>query len=123
MTDLVTASISTVVPTPAANSAVGYIQLQCPSCGKGPCRTSSTSEPRCSSCGYVFLETRGVYNALAPDREVKFRQFVHDYESVRAKEGRGSDRSDYYLVLPFKDLTGRNAWQWSIRARTFRFLE
>jgi len=71
----------------------------------------------------VFLETRGVYNALAPDREVKFRQFVHDYESVRAKEGRGSDRSDYYLALPFKDLTGRNAWQWSIRARTFRFLE
>jgi SAM-dependent methyltransferase len=71
----------------------------------------------------VFVETHGVYNALPPSKEVTFRQFVQDYESVRAKEGRGSDRSDYYLALPFQDLTGRNAWQWSIRARTFRFLE
>jgi len=42
---------------------------------------------------------------------------------VRAKEGRGSDRPDYYLALPFEDLTDCNVWQWSIRARTFRFME
>jgi SAM-dependent methyltransferase len=42
---------------------------------------------------------------------------------VRAKEGRGSSSADYYLALPFKDLTGRNSWQWHIRARTFRFME
>jgi len=42
---------------------------------------------------------------------------------VRAKEGRGSSGADYYLALPFKDLTGRNVWQWHIRARTFAFME
>lgn len=75
------------------------------------------------ACGFVFSETDGIYNALPPEREATFRQFVHDYESVRAKEGRGSSCADYYLALPFKDLTGRNSWQWQIRARTFRFME
>jgi SAM-dependent methyltransferase len=75
------------------------------------------------ACGFVFSETDGIYNALPPAREATFRQFVHDYESVRAKEGRGSSSADYYLALPFKDLTGRNSWQWHIRARTFRFME
>ena len=52
-----------------------------------------------------------------------FQQFVRDYETVRAKEGRGSACAEYYLALPFEDLTGRNVWQWQIRARTFRFME
>ena len=57
----------------------------------------------------MFSEFEGIYNALPPDRESTFRQFVHDYESVRAKEGRGSSRAEYYLALPFKDLTSRSA--------------
>jgi SAM-dependent methyltransferase len=75
------------------------------------------------ACGFVFSEFGGIYNALPPDREATFRQFVRDYESVRAKEGRGSSCADYYRALPFKDITGRNSWQWHIRARTFRFME
>jgi SAM-dependent methyltransferase len=71
----------------------------------------------------VFSEFGGICSALPPSREATFRQFVRDYESVRAKEGRGSTCADYYLALPFEDLTGRNAWQWHIRARTFRFME
>jgi SAM-dependent methyltransferase len=71
----------------------------------------------------VFSELDGIYNALPPDRESIFRQFVRDYESVRAEEGRGSSCADYYLALPFKDVTGCNVWQWGIRARTFRFME
>jgi len=120
MSDVVMSSIAAVPPFSQAN---WLLALQCPNCRRGPCRTFSTSEPSCLSCGFVFSEFRGVYNALPQPREETFRQFVHDYESVRAKEGRGSDRSDYYLALPFKDLTGRNVWQWGIRARTFRFIE
>jgi SAM-dependent methyltransferase len=71
----------------------------------------------------VFSEVNGICSALPPCRESIFRQFVQDYESVRAKEGRGSSCADYYLALPFQDLTGRNVWQWHIRARTFRFME
>jgi SAM-dependent methyltransferase len=99
------------------------IQLRCPACGQGPCLPSSLSEPSCLACGYVFLEVDGICNALPPGREPIFQQFVQDYEFVRAKEGRGSGCADYYLALPFEDLTGRNVWQWRIRARTFRFME
>ncbi len=48
------------------------------------------------------------------------RQFLADYSRIRAAEGRGSDDSAYYRALPYADLTGRNAEQWRIRARTFR---
>ena len=48
------------------------------------------------------------------------RQFLEDYGRIRSAEGRGSDESGYYRALPFADITGRNADQWRIRARTFR---
>ena len=108
---------------PVDRALASQTQLRCPACHHGPCGWHSSSEPRCSACGYVFAEFNGIYNALPPDRESTFQQFVRDYESVRANEGRGSSSADYYLALPFKDLTGRNAWQWRIRARTFRFME
>jgi SAM-dependent methyltransferase len=124
MRDLVTSSASTlsgIDPVDHVSPAVG--QLRCPACHQGPCMSASLSEPSCLACGYVFSEFDGIYNALLPDRESTFRQFVHDYESVRAQEGRGSASDNYYLALPFKDLTGRNVWQWRIRARTFSFME
>ncbi len=124
MRDLVTSSTPTLPRTaPADHAPTSGVQLRCPACHQRPCRPSSLSEPSCLACGYVFSESEGIYNALSPERESSFRQFVHDYESVRAKEGRGSSCADYYLALPFKDLTGRNVWQWHIRARTFRFME
>src|SRR5260370_23397346 len=107
----------------AARAPTAVVQLQCPACRQGPCRLFPPAEPSCLACGYVFSQLHGIYNALPQDRELTFRQFVHEYESVRTKEGRGSDRADYYLALPFRDVTGRNAWQWSIRARTFRFMQ
>jgi SAM-dependent methyltransferase len=120
----VTSSTPTLSPIDSADhSPASLVQLQCPACHQGQCRLSLPSEPTCPACGYVFSEFDGIYNALPPDRESTFRQFVQDYESVRAKEGRGSTCADYYLALPFEDLSGRNVWQWHIRARTFRFIE
>lgn len=49
------------------------------------------------------------------------RQFLEDYAKIRAAEGRGSSTSDYYRALPYEDLTGRNAAQWRMRARTFEY--
>lgn len=49
------------------------------------------------------------------------RRFVSDYSRIRAAEGRGSDQPDYYRALPYADLTGRNAEQWRIRARSFDY--
>ncbi|HSP66942.1 MAG TPA: class I SAM-dependent methyltransferase [Bryobacteraceae bacterium] len=49
------------------------------------------------------------------------RQFLDDYGRIRSAEGRGSDQSAYYRALPFADVSGKNADQWRIRARTFQY--
>ncbi len=77
---------------------------------------------KCPSCGFVMEDREGIWSALAPAGEQKFRQFTAEYQGVRLQEGRGSAASDYYLALPFRDLTGRNVWQWNIRGRSYTFL-
>jgi SAM-dependent methyltransferase len=51
------------------------------------------------------------------------RQFLDDYIKIRHAEGRGSKDSDYYLALPFRDISGKLQDQWTIRAASFRYLE
>ncbi len=77
----------------------------------------------CPQCQLCLVHDRGIWVALAPERLLYYDRFLKDYQIVRSEEGRGSDSADYYLALPFKDLTGRNQAQWSIRARTFRCFE
>jgi ubiquinone/menaquinone biosynthesis C-methylase UbiE len=50
-------------------------------------------------------------------------RFLEDYARIRHAEGRGSDDPAYYRALPYSDLSGRNSWQWAIRARTYRHFE
>jgi SAM-dependent methyltransferase len=50
-------------------------------------------------------------------------KFLRDYLRIRQAEGRGSDRAEYYLALPYQDLSGRHADQWAIRGRTYRYFE
>lgn len=56
------------------------------------------------------------------DREMRQR-FLGDYSHIRHAEGRGSDDPEYFRALPYRDLTGRNSRQWSIRARTWQHFE
>lgn len=101
-------------------------RLSCPVCGL-PENSSSFSNREhsliCDACGFQMQGVQGVWKALAPARESRFRQFISDYERVRAQEGRGSLSCHYYLSLPFRDTTGRNSWQWKIRGRSYRHLE
>ena len=64
----------------------------------------------------------GIVNALPPDRAAHFARFIRDYEHIRAAEGRWSQKDDFYLSLPYKDISGRNSKQWKIRARSFDYL-
>jgi len=110
-------------PAPAQESR-SFLRLQCPACRRDFPQDLFSSAPRlCSGCGFTISEEQGILRALEPDREFYFQQFVHQYETVRAKEGRGSSSEEYYLALPFRDLTGKNSWQWKIRSRTFRYIE
>jgi len=51
------------------------------------------------------------------------RQFLDDYIKIRHAEGRGSQDREYYLALPFRDITGRLQDQWAIRAKSFQYFE
>jgi SAM-dependent methyltransferase len=77
----------------------------------------------CPSCNTTTQYREGIWCALSPDRINHFRKFIAEYEFIRAAEGRGGTQSEYYLGLPFKDISGRNSDQWAIRARTFRAME
>lgn len=100
-------------------------RLQCPVCTRPVRESDPPGLPRlvCSECGFLLSEINGIIRCLAPDRKSYYEQFIREYELVRAKEGRGSSSPEYYLQLPFRDLTGRNDRQWQIRARTWRYME
>lgn len=92
------------------------IRLQCPRC-----RVNLTSL-ECQSCGLMLSITSGIVHALLPERAAHYARFIHDYEHIRAAEGRSSESDDYYLALPWQDCTGRNSRQWGIRAHTWQCL-
>jgi SAM-dependent methyltransferase len=104
------------------------LRLQCPQCGGGleqvaVVGTTQECSLRCPGCLFLLPNENGIWKALPPVREVYFRRFIKEYQAVRAAEGRGSKSSEYYLALPYRDLSGRNESQWAIRARTFQCLE
>lgn len=51
------------------------------------------------------------------------RTFLEQYSIIRHAEGRGSSDSEYYRALPWRDLTGKNAAQWKIRACSYSHFE
>lgn len=118
-----TTSIS--IPTPA-NTSEGEHPLYSTSFSCPACRTevglldgNSPRSLRCPGCSFVIREENGILRALRPGREEYFRQFVEQYETVRTREGRGSSSADFYTALPFRDLSGKNTWEWKIRGGTF----
>lgn len=97
------------------------VRLRCPACEH---RISNIDVgATCPACGFVIPEINGILRALTPTSKARFERFVRDYEVVRAKEGWGSQKPNYYLALPFKDLTNKHNWIWRIRARTLLYLQ
>ncbi|MGH9523337.1 MAG: class I SAM-dependent methyltransferase [Terriglobales bacterium] len=102
-------------------AAMWMRQLRCPYCGRDFAEVDifAVIRIRCE-CGFTLRNDGGIVRALVPESAAYFEQFVREYGEVRAREGRSGDDA-YYLALPFEDRTGRNSWQWSIRAKTFRY--
>jgi SAM-dependent methyltransferase len=104
------------------------VTLLCWQCGNAVAEMtaetrSGSGERVCAICKSVTRYVDGVWCALSPRRIDYFRNFIGEYEFIRAAEGRGSTEPEYYLNLPYKDLSGRNSGQWAIRAHTFRTIE
>ncbi|MGB9431956.1 MAG: class I SAM-dependent methyltransferase [Candidatus Acidiferrum sp.] len=105
------------------------MELRCPECHEYLASISYRSLARdlssfsCGECSTTFKQEHGIWLALPPSRQAYFAQFIREYKQIRRAEGRGSTDSDFYLALPFRDLTGSNSWQWAIRGKTFRYIE
>jgi SAM-dependent methyltransferase len=77
----------------------------------------------CGLCKNEVYAVDGIWRALLPHRSIYFRNFMMNYQGIRSAEGRGSATAEFYVNLPYKDITGANQRQWSIRARTFEYFE
>jgi SAM-dependent methyltransferase len=103
------------------------VRLRCPRC-RGWISSSQHANVAdailvCSDCCLKLSSEGGIWRALLPERVSHFSRFIRDYEFIRASEGRGSANAEYYLALPYRDLSGNNSQQWTMRAKTFRYIE
>jgi SAM-dependent methyltransferase len=113
-----------------SDNAVAEIGLQCPQCRRDvePTGSISTNSSdgrgfRCPACLFHMVHQHGIWKALLPGRESYVECFISEYQAIRSAEGRGSKNSEYYLELPYRDLSGRNSAQWTVRAHTYRYIE
>ncbi|MGR3310795.1 MAG: class I SAM-dependent methyltransferase [Candidatus Brocadiales bacterium] len=91
--------------------------LVCPYCQER--LVSRDNQLHCQRDGKVFYCQDGIYRLLTKEREEFFRSFLEKYTLVRKNEGWGGNNMEYYMSLPYKDITGRNNSIWRIRAKTF----
>jgi SAM-dependent methyltransferase len=117
------ASIPWIPPRSSMRSP--SIGLRCPHCHdflialsyRSLARTNSGAH--CSNCGAAFEQERGIWQALPKSRQDRFAAFREACELA----GAGRDDPNFYLALPFRDLTESHRRQSAIRARTFRYFE
>jgi SAM-dependent methyltransferase len=92
------------------------VRLQCPRC------RANMNGLNCPRCAFQLQNNDGIMLALTPERTAHYARFIEDYERIREAEGRGGDSDDFYLNLPYMDVSDRNSNQWRIRARSFDHL-
>lgn len=98
------------------------IRLQCTGCEAELGSLLLSSHYECSICHHTLQLEDGIWRTLPSARLAHFSQFIQDYQKIRAAEGRGSLQADFYLNLPYLDISGSNSWQWKIRAHTYDYL-
>jgi hypothetical protein len=96
----------------------GDFVFACPRCGTSLSPTSH-DVLSCPLDGSGFNRSDGIWHFLLPERQPHYEQFIHEYETIRLREGRGAAGADYYRALPYQDLSGRMAGDWRIRAASF----
>lgn len=95
------------------------LKLACPRCHT-LLQLETESLAVCPADQLQFSRVDGVWRCLLPERVSHFTQFIDDYRTVRAREGRGAADALYYESLPFVDVTGRFQADWRIRAASYR---
>lgn len=112
-----------------ASQGTTDLRLRCPECSASiggmayPALAQEHEPLACRECFATFAQEQGIWLALRGSRRPYFERFIREYETVRKMEGRGSEDPAFYLSLPYCDRTNRNSWQWTIRARTYKYIE
>ena len=101
-------------------------QAACPRCrtalGALPGDDASGGVVDCGACSIRYEQVDGIWRFLPPDRAEHFERFLADFTAVRLAEGRGSDDPARYVDLPEPAPGDPLAWQWSMRATTWRYV-
>jgi ubiquinone/menaquinone biosynthesis C-methylase UbiE len=99
--------------------------LRCPGCQQQTVAFWSVHADgwTCPGCGFFLAKRDGILRALPAERVDHYQQFAEEYLTVRHDEGRGSENADYYLELPYKDISGSLSSQWAMRGKTYRYFE
>jgi SAM-dependent methyltransferase len=111
---------------PIATTTTRWL-ARCPDCGAGlgplPPLVDGRAALSCAACGAGHHAVDGVWRFVPAGERERVERFLVDYHTVRRAEGRGSLDPAYYLALPDTAAADPLAWQWSMRARTWRSLE
>ncbi len=79
--------------SPDRRSDSASLTLQCPSCCRNlvgiPFDNSlyAIALPTCPRCSFWIRNEHGIWMALTPERELRYRKFMKDYERIRSLEG------------------------------------
>lgn len=82
------------------NQKADNFSFACPVC-RGEVEWISAEAVHCPVDGLTFGCEAGIWRFLPPERAVALAQFRQEYETVRRREGRGSDDAAFYRALPF----------------------
>ncbi len=112
----------------SAQFAHDELRLQCPRCGGWignlPDRNAAAGTTLvCSDCCFRIVSEDGIWNSLLPERSAHFSRFIKEDLCDQAVQGLGSAGAEHYLALPYRDLSGQSSQQWSLRARTLRYIK
>jgi SAM-dependent methyltransferase len=74
----------------------------------------------CAGCGAAYERVNGVWDLIPKGERARVDGFLKEYEAVREAEGRGVKAATELLRLPWVDVRHARAWEWRIRAASFR---
>jgi SAM-dependent methyltransferase len=103
------------------------VRLQCPRCGgwigQLPDINVTDATLVCSDCYLRLANEHGIWKTLLPERSAHFSHFIKESQRTSGVDGHDSPSAEYYLALPYHDLSGHDSQQWTMQARTFRYIK
>src|SRR5580700_5618991 len=93
------------------------VRLQCPRCsgwiGYLPNTNVDDASLVCADCYLKLTCEHGVWRSLLPERSAQYSHFMKpDQCNLQAED---SPSAEYYLALPYRDLSGLDSQQWALR--------